>query len=49
MVWRNASKKYSLVFDGDRTKTDTGGYVCLVGLVVSGEWNLPDNCRGIVS
>ena len=20
------------------------GYVCLVGLVVSGEWNLPDNC-----
>ena len=26
MVWRNASKKYSLVFDGDRTKTDTGGW-----------------------
>lgn len=25
------------------------GYVCLVGLVVSGEWNLPDNCRGGVS
>ena len=24
-----------------------GGYVCLVGLVVSGEWNLPDNCREI--
>ena len=23
-----------------------GGYVCLVGLVVSGEWNLPDHCRG---
>ncbi len=26
-----------------------GGYVCLAGLVVSGEWNLPDNCRGGVS
>ena len=25
------------------------GYVCLAGLVVSGEWNLPDNCRGGVS
>ncbi|BDB16632.1 movement protein [Scopolia mild mottle virus] len=25
------------------------GYVNLVGLVVSGEWNLPDNCRGGVS
>nr|WOL52755.1 movement protein [Capsicum mild mottle virus] len=25
------------------------GYVCLVGLVVSGEWNLPDNCKGGVS
>ncbi|AYQ58959.1 MP [Brugmansia latent virus] len=25
------------------------GYVCLVGLIVSGEWNLPDNCRGGVS
>ena len=22
------------------------GYVCLAGLVVSGEWNLPDNCCG---
>ena len=26
--------------------TTRGGYVCLVGLVVSGEWNLPDSCRG---
>ncbi|AAN17780.1 movement protein [Tobacco latent virus] len=26
-----------------------GGYVSLVGLVVSGEWNLPDNCAGGVS
>ena len=26
MVWRNASKKDSLVFNGDRTKTDTGGW-----------------------
>ena len=26
MVWRDASKKYFLVFDGDRTKTDTGGW-----------------------
>lgn len=25
------------------------GYVNLVGLVVSGEWNLPDNCKGGVS
>lgn len=25
MVWSDASKKYSLVSDGDRTKTDTGG------------------------
>ncbi len=25
------------------------GYVCLAGLVVTGEWNLPDNCRGGVS
>ena len=25
------------------------GYVSLVGLVVAGEWNLPDNCRGGVS
>ena len=25
------------------------GYVNLVGLVVAGEWNLPDNCRGGVS
>jgi len=25
------------------------GYVKLVGLVVSGEWNLPDNCKGGVS
>jgi len=25
------------------------GYVCLAGLRVSGEWNLPDNCRGGVS
>jgi hypothetical protein len=24
MVWSNASKKESLVVDGDRTKTDTG-------------------------
>jgi len=22
------------------------GYVCLAGLVVTGEWNLPDNCKG---
>nr|WIW79842.1 movement protein [Bell pepper mottle virus] len=26
-----------------------GGYVCLAGLVVTGEWNLPDNCTGGVS
>lgn len=26
-----------------------GGYVCLAGLVVTGEWNLPDNCVGGVS
>ncbi|QYW08489.1 MAG: putative 28.5 kDa protein [Yunnan virgavirus 3] len=26
-----------------------GGYVKMVGLVVSGEWNLPDNCKGGVS
>nr|WGL40998.1 movement protein [Odontoglossum ringspot virus] len=25
------------------------GYVCLAGLVVTGEWNLPDNCKGGVS
>lgn len=25
------------------------GYVCLAGLVVTGEWNLPDNCTGGVS
>nr|WLJ60132.1 MAG: movement protein [Piper chlorosis virus] len=25
------------------------GYVCLAGLVVTGEWNLPDNCGGGVS
>ena len=26
MAWRDASKKQSLVVDGDRTKTDTGGW-----------------------
>ena len=26
MVFSDASKKYFLVFDGDRTKTDTGGW-----------------------
>ncbi|CAL39165.1 movement protein [Brugmansia mild mottle virus] len=30
-------------------KLVNNGYVCLVGLVVSGEWNLPDNCKGGVS
>ncbi len=26
MAWRDASKKQFLVVDGDRTKTDTGGW-----------------------
>jgi hypothetical protein len=26
MAWREASKKQALVVDGDRTKTDTGGW-----------------------
>lgn len=30
-------------------KLINGGYVHLAGLVVTGEWNLPDNCRGGVS
>lgn len=47
MVHENESLSEVNLLKG--VKLIEGGYVCLVGLVVSGEWNLPDNCRGGVS
>lgn len=53
------SKRDKLIAEKDDSLSDVdllkgvklieGGYVCLVGLTVTGEWNLPDNCRGGVS
>ena len=47
MVHENESLSEVNLLKG--VKLIEGGYVCLVCLVVSGEWNLPDNCRGGVS
>ena len=47
MVHENESLSEVNLLKG--VKLIEGGYVCLAGLVVTGEWNLPDNCRGGVS
>lgn len=47
MVHENASLSEVNLLKG--VKLIENGYVCLAGLVVTGEWNLPDNCRGGVS
>ena len=44
MVHENESLSEVNLLKG--VKLIEGGYVCLAGLVVTGEWNLPDNCRG---
>ena len=47
MVHENESLSEVNLLKG--VKLIDSGYVCLAGLVVTGEWNLPDNCRGGVS
>ena len=47
MVHENESLSEVNLLKG--VKLIENGYVCLAGLVVTGEWNLPDNCRGGVS
>ena len=44
MVHENESLSEVNLLKG--VKLIDSGYVCLAGLVVTGEWNLPDNCRG---
>lgn len=53
------SKRDKLIAEKDDSLSDVDllkgvkliedGYVCLVGLSITGEWNLPDNCKGGVS
>lgn len=53
------SKRDKLIAEKDNSLSDVDllkgvkliedGYVCLVGLSITGEWNLPDNCKGGVS
>ena len=43
MVHENESLSEVNLLKG--VKLIDSGYVCLAGLVVTGEWNLPDNCR----
>ena len=47
MVHENKSLSEVNLLKG--VKLIESGYVCLAGLVVTGEWNLPDNCKGGVS
>ena len=46
MVHENESLSEVNLLKG--VKLIDSGYVCLAGLVVTGEWNLPDNCRGCI-